>query len=47
MEQYSQSYQQLDTLRNQYEEKGDFAKLEFLEDLDNFLQQLEKNFNTI
>ncbi|MGA0412247.1 MAG: exonuclease domain-containing protein [Candidatus Puniceispirillales bacterium] len=41
------SYQQLDTLRNQYEEKGDFAKLEFLEDLDNFLQQLEKNFNTI
>jgi len=41
------SYQQLDTLRNEYEEKGDNGKLQFLEDLDNFLQQLEKNFNSI
>ena len=39
------SYHQLDTLRNEYEEKGDDKKLTFLDDLDGFLQKLEKKFN--
>jgi hypothetical protein len=39
------SYHQLDTLRNEYEEKGDGKKLTFLDDLDGFLQKLEKKFN--
>ena len=41
------SYQQLDTLRDQYENQKDDEKLEFLGKLDNFLQDLEKKYQKI
>jgi exodeoxyribonuclease-1 len=41
------SYHQLDTLRDQYENKKDDEKLGFLEELDNFLQNLEKKYQKI
>jgi exodeoxyribonuclease-1 len=38
------SYQQLDTLRDQYENEKDDGKIEFLGELDNFLQNLENKY---
>ena len=38
------SYQQLDTLRVQYENENDDEKLDFLGELDKFLQDLEKKY---
>ena len=40
------SYHQLDTLREQYENQNDVEKLEFLGELDIFLQNLEKKYQT-
>ena len=37
------AYHQLDSLRNEYEEKDDKTRLTFLEDLDGLLQEFEKN----
>ena len=39
------SYQELDTLREKYEGQGDEEKLIFLEELDDFLQDLERKYN--
>ena len=39
------SYHELDTLREKYESQGDEEKLVFLEELDDFLQDLEKKYN--
>tara|TARA_B100001996_G_C18186285_1_gene410298 strand:- start:200 stop:526 length:327 start_codon:yes stop_codon:yes gene_type:complete len=39
------SYHELDTLREKYEGQGDEEKLIFLEELDDFLQDLEKKYN--
>ena len=41
------SYQQLDTLRDQYENENDDQKLQFLGELDKFLQDLEKKYQSI
>ena len=38
------SYHELDTFREQFEIKGDDEKLLFLEELDKFLQDLEKKY---
>ena len=38
------AYHELDTFREQFEIQGDDEKLLFLEDLDKFLQDLEKKF---
>ena len=38
------SYHQLDTLRDQYENEKDDEKIEFLGELDNFLQNLENKY---
>ena len=39
------AYHQLDSLRNEYEEKNDKPRLAFLEDLDGFFQEFEKKFD--
>ena len=41
------SYHQLDTLRDQYENDKDDKKLQFLGELDNFLQNIEKKYQNI
>ena len=38
------SYHQLDTLRDQYENEKDDERIEFLGELDNFLQNLENKY---
>ena len=38
------AYHELDTYREQFEIQGDDEKLLFLDDLDKFLQDLEKKF---